>query len=218
MRVLESSENVIIPCPYSKNCGSCVSSKCMFCFDGYISDHKCVPVSTKLEGCKIYKSETDCQNCDYGYYLVDGKCVKITLPDCLGTSNNESCVVCVGKVENFVCTKKPCLLEGCKSCVDYQEEEKCQICDADYVLNYDDLTCRKKDPKNKGCVVYFGDKCSGCQHGYYDNLNTLSANCVLAEDEEDDGDGDKDGDSRDFIGKINERIILGIILIFFRRE
>ena len=163
-------------CLANPNCGACKYSECFLCWDSYLFNSKCISVETKLENCLTYKNSLNCLLCEFGYYLVAGKCKKISIPICLESENNIDCLVCEGLIKNGKCSKINCSDPGCRSCIIHENKEYCQFCDFGYSLNFSNLKC-SLNSLNKGCWIIANGKCLMCHHGYYDDDNSLSASC-----------------------------------------
>lgn len=163
-------------------CGACADEKCSLCYNSFKNIFGvCEEPQSDIEGCLEYSSLLDCQNCKLGYYEMNGKCIKITIPNCLKQDSvTKKCLQCDSSLllPNGYCdVDYDCSIKGCQSCsLGTFSNEQCQKCNDGYILKRYATTNSKSIQHNcqlneykygEGCEMISGDKCIKCKYGYY---------------------------------------------------
>lgn len=131
----------VFACPEDERCASCAVNSCLFCYDGFVQNGKCVESTLDIDHCLSYSSNGVCQQCQLDYQAVGGGCVKVEVDNCLITESNNlaKCRVCEDKIladANGVCNKdNRCEIKDCELCErTLQNTAKCYRCHKDFSL------------------------------------------------------------------------------------
>ena len=162
-------------CEQAETCSSCYQSY----WDG--TEKKCVVPKTKIEGCKIYKDESICFECSFGYYIKynPSKCIKITIKNCLTAVQDGECIICNSTYvsgDKKTCSDTKCRYKNCKGCHRLEVspgsfKEMCIWCQNGFVLkDFIDNSCIS-NTKNCGKLNFHDLKCVLCKGGFYMNKN-----------------------------------------------
>ena len=155
-------------CPEDKRCLSCDGNVCVRCIYSFADANGVCQDADKVDDCKFYSSETQCELCEEGYYLSGNECKEIDVDGC-ALVNPESpnfCTVCEDGVvvDNGECEGEvDCSDDNCELC---SSQDTCVRCDTDYALTPDGK-CVKSD-NNCFSVNEAGD-CLRCHKRYFDN-------------------------------------------------
>ena len=81
-------------------CDSCSGNQIKFDVVNYCA---AVEEIDKDANCATYNSDGECSSCIKGYYIIDKKCLKITIDNCtIAIENGELCTECIpSELENF---------------------------------------------------------------------------------------------------------------------
>lgn len=168
----------IISCPdKDEKCGSCNHSTCDYCYDSYIGqDGKCVDSTITIENCLTYLKDATCKQCVFDFHLVQNKCEKIEIDDCLRVNTKNECIVCKDKstIVDGKCVKSNlCNLKNCRHCGFENGVEVCIFCDKGFSIFPIDANTQCKANNIEGCLSlnFFDEsKCSLCKaHFYFSN-------------------------------------------------
>ncbi|CAD8072151.1 unnamed protein product [Paramecium primaurelia] len=136
--------------------------------DAATTKYLCRDYSFKCLYCYFSLGGMICQECEYGYTLIDQKCTKSTLEDTF-------CILGNYMTSRRQCQK--CEIEKCKQCFEYQndltkctlyknfepfnsdEEIKvgCALCEDNFTFDFNLGLCLQKQPSNKLCLRSFFD-------------------------------------------------------------
>ncbi len=72
-------------CPKNKWCTSCINDECLSCIYSYYStkSKKCLLPKIFIKHCNKYVNKYVCKECEKGYYVKEGECVRIKLHNCI---------------------------------------------------------------------------------------------------------------------------------------
>ena len=159
-----------LACPGGdKFCSMCDEDKCVLCLASYLENGKCQQSSILVENCLAYAADKQCSSCYHGFKLQDGKCVEITLKDCLEERDGK-CVMCKRNVlvTHNVCGEVKCEKKDCAFCArDQNDNEVCNICDSDKVRDVNG-NCVDESENNEHCMDLNQEgKCELCDYNYY---------------------------------------------------
>ena len=144
------------------------------CGYSVLSNGVCNEVTSTIDDCVLYESQTKCAACELEYQLSAGTCVEIKTPeDCISKDADGNCVACdddkVYDVTAKECTDKDCKeLTGCDkhACFD-TTTSVCLKCKDDYALTATG-TCTATDVSNCRVAGDTKSKCAQCDFEYYD--------------------------------------------------
>lgn len=175
------------------NCGECESlDVCQVCLEGFYLSTSVDGLKATCEHCNFHSclkcSETECLDCEPGFYLEDGACRRC-VNDCDACKTASTCTDCSkGFYLNtgYSCSKcEP----GCIECsVDYSSDVPvtvCSVCDKGFYLK--DSICKRCNDKNcLSCPVE--GKCETCVEFFYSSKNdgkclNCKKNCVECKDD-----------------------------------
>ena len=155
-------------------CASCMLGLCAYCRGSFydLTSTVCKTPATLLANCASYKSETECNVCEEGYYLKEKVCVAIALENCAYATSAGVCTTCkdskkYDSVAN-TCTDTACSTADCKYCMVAATVETCSQCNSDFIVKVsgstvtcvaDTTNCVATNPLLGGCAL--------CEEGYY---------------------------------------------------
>ena len=166
--VCQDSDEDRDSCPDDKRCLKCDGNTCARCIFSFKDANGVCQDADKVDDCKFYSSETQCEECKDGYYLNGNQCVEIDIDDCARVSADDSnvCAVCDDAivVNNGNCEGEvECSDDNCDLC---KSENECVECEGDYSVAPDGK-CVKAPIDN--CFSVDGDgNCLRCEKGSYD--------------------------------------------------
>ena len=165
----------ILPCPNSDQlCTQCEGTKCVECRKSVpSSDGKCKAVTTEIDSCMEYKTDTQCKRCIDFYTLNDKKkCYKITIENCSSLKTVETCRSCGKSMmpsdDGKKCTENLCSIKNCDLCFMDGSNTFCQRCVYDFVRSSDKKFCVMENDNTRNCYTLDMDgNCDECMDGYY---------------------------------------------------
>lgn len=112
--------------------------KCQECYDAFIpidQTRNCTS-NASLANCLIASNSDFCKECKKDYVLVNRKCEKQNINNCVAYSNNESstiqnCSVCA---EGYYLMANVCIAGDVANCLIYETRQVCQECNNGYTL------------------------------------------------------------------------------------
>lgn len=171
-------------------CGACAGQKCSVCYKSFQNPFGvCEVPKATIDYCQKYRDWYNCELCDVGYYVKKGICIPNTLDGCYIQYSDKICLSCDGfmKLGNSHCDlMTKCSMEGCRSCYFENKIEHCNYCEDDYILRrfateesiMVTYICEEKTNWPIGCGYISGDKCQGCQYGFYvQGINIRGVDC-----------------------------------------
>lgn len=109
------------------------NASCLVCNDGYFLDAslQCVEVTTEIDNCKRYSSNSSCSECNPGYIIVGNTCVEVSnaILGCqiYASANATTCIECednyILSVDKASCTFNPSI----RNCANFSYIE-CRTC------------------------------------------------------------------------------------------
>lgn len=167
-----------LTCPdKDERCIACNGSECIECVDSFRnSKGLCVAPKTKVDRCVQYKLDGVCQYCVNGYHVdPNGKCVKISIPNCAELASKTSCAVCSDStlVANGRCDSgKKCKIANCDLCALKSGKEVCVRCNSNYVVSIRNgvYSCKSEINSTNNCLYLNSvkdDLCAVCDYNYY---------------------------------------------------
>ena len=164
-----------LPCPEDLKCRACTDDKkCKICYKSVLNaDGLCEIPSTTVDNCTMYQSKTQCSECDYGFFLDKGECVKIPIEGCAVTDNvvNNICLGCFDGIPSSKdgCNENDkCKVENCDIC-GINDTETCIRCESGFSLDKEN-NCIEEPYRNCQKVEDFNSSaCALCLNGFYDN-------------------------------------------------
>ncbi len=165
--VCDSSEEDRDGCPDDKRCLSCNGNVCERCIFSFKDANGVCLDADKVDDCRFYSSETQCEECEEGYYLNGNECVEIDIDDCarVAPANPNVCLVCEDAivVNNGACEGEvECSDDNCDRCT---SETVCVECEGDYAVTADGKCVKAID----NCfAVDASSNCLRCEKGSYD--------------------------------------------------
>lgn len=157
-----------------KNCGMCVASKCVLCWEMYPDTNGiCQAPTTKVANCQTYSTAALCSSCESGYTLVSKACVKNTVANCSYELVAGTCTSCNGYSILAGKCDKACP-SNCSTCAMTGSATVCAACNAGYTMTAS-LTslaagqlgdCKKSSSPLDNCTALL-TKCITCFPGGY---------------------------------------------------
>jgi len=154
----------VLGCPETSRCGGgCSPSKCEYCWNSYLANDVCTPITKTVENCVVYALDGLCSVCNLGYRPngLTG-CVAITIGNCLVEKDNQ-CQMCLKSnlIDNR-CVEN-CSVENCLGC---DGVDSCYFCTTGYSQKKN--KCIKNTAVNEKCIrLNEKDECIWCNIGYH---------------------------------------------------
>ena len=153
-------------CPNDETCMGCSLDRCTVCYYGYTNETGgCTYPVNKIENCFSYVDENNCMYCEAGYQLMDKKCVKNTIKNCMIPTPmmEDECSVCYGQQPDYKYKCEgdvPCEIENCEMCTN----GGCFKCNDGYMVDLDG-NCAQQEFGN--CMYGYNGECKICSAGWY---------------------------------------------------
>ncbi|ELP90201.1 glutamine/asparagine-rich protein pqn-25, putative [Entamoeba invadens IP1] len=144
---------------------------CTYCMSGttLLDSKKCVNCTSENKGCsQASNSCSDCDVCEYGYYLDNTTCVRI--PNCK-ENDPENVTKCQTCIDMYNYRDDQCMWWNVPNCISYIERGVCATCEYGYTQV--GTGCRYVPY----CTQFDSNGCTSCAKGY--GLN--NKNCTKCE-------------------------------------
>ena len=181
IKTKEEKSQITGQCPTSDlRCLSCQKNKCVACVESFInSSGQCEAPKKKVPHCLTYLKDGFCLYCSQGFYTNSyGKCMNITMKNCLELKDGENCNICskslLVKEGKCIDTKHRCSIENCEQCTfdEVTQLEKCILC-VDYyalLITQGRTVCKSEGESIKNCLYLNSnneEQCVVCDINYY---------------------------------------------------
>lgn len=147
--------------------------ECQVCDDShYQQNFVCKEIGTLINNCEIYETETICQQCKKEYNLINNKCSKVELENCVQVGYFGACETCSDGYKWIV---NKCEAVNLANCIDYETKNDCRVCETGYYVS----SGRCLEVVNiPNCVINeTRDTCTYCESGYVLEIDQTS--CTL---------------------------------------
>ena len=177
----EAAEDMTCAAGKDEYCGMCTDGACTNCYMSFMTsgDKMCTAITTALENCVMYSSQTVCTMCAEKYQLAaaGASCTAVTEEMCLVYNVTTSkCTACSnGKPgTDGKCPGTTKCDAGCTAC----GETMCHTCEtAGQTWDFGTNACVAN---TMNCVLTSG-KCSVCNYGFYaNNLAAADLTCLAS--------------------------------------
>lgn len=183
-------EGWILSCEVYLNetaCSKCYAPKYINEF-GFEYNTKCITATETVNNCVHYSDAVTCQECFYGYTLINNECKLITVENCATYKSENECATCPANYPYLDgdgnCTVDPrnmfCLTYIISNeTVNLQASKifECDICLENYYPD-DSSICTMVETEIPNCKYYAGDGlCKECKEGFF--LNFDGKNCFI---------------------------------------